>query len=259
MSYILNALRKSERERQAIEPDTVTSRIAIHHSQPYKSSSKLIAALILINVSILVYFLGFKENSAPLPLPIEQPVAKPELPLNEPAPAREKTSPVAKTEHPIVENIVASKAPVVKAVPTKPVKPAIAAPRTPEPVKPKIAKPESVPKQQINPAPEGTEELKPVIESVNETRDTVEKAVPIAAKRDMPYLHELPAEVGRAVPNLSINVFSYSSNPAERFVMIDMVKYVPGQRIKDQLELKEIRENSIVVTFEGHTFKIKRP
>jgi len=255
MSYILNALRKSERERQATEPDTVTSRIAIHHSQPDKGASKLIAALIVINVSILGYFLGFKDDTAP----IVQTVAKPELPVTEPAPAPVKTSRVAKTEPQLVENVPASKAPVVKMVPTKPVKPAIAAPQTPEPIKPKIAKPESVPKQQINPAPETVEALKPAIESVKDTRDTIEKTAPIAAKRDLPYLHELPAEVGRAVPSFSINVFSYSSNPAERFVMIDMVKYVPGQRIKDQLELKEIRENSIVVTFEGHTFKIGRP
>jgi general secretion pathway protein B len=64
--------------------------------------------------------------------------------------------------------------------------------------------------------------------------------------------------VRQSLPTLPINVFSYSSTPAERFVMIDMVKYVPGQTIKNALELKEITEDGIIVRYEGRVFKIKR-
>ncbi|WP_157199564.1 general secretion pathway protein GspB, partial [Methylomonas koyamae] len=80
----------------------------------------------------------------------------------------------------------------------------------------------------------------------------------LAAKSGLPTLEQLPAELRQSLPSLPINVFSYSPIPAERFVMIDMVKYVPGQMIKDRLELKQILEDGIVVSYDGQQFKIKR-
>jgi hypothetical protein len=51
MSFILNALRKSEQERQKLHAETVTDRIAINQLQPNKSKSvKFYTALIIANV-----------------------------------------------------------------------------------------------------------------------------------------------------------------------------------------------------------------
>jgi general secretion pathway protein B len=77
--------------------------------------------------------------------------------------------------------------------------------------------------------------------------------------KKIPFLHELPAEFRHTVPDLKINVFVYSGQAAERFVMIDMAKYTVGQRIKDSLELKEIRPDSLVVEYNNQTFRIQRP
>ena len=260
MSYILNALRKSERERQAIEPDTVTRRIAIHHSQPDKSSTKLIAALIVINLSILVYFLGFSQKTAPVDKQIEQPVVKPELSHAETAAPSAKIRPRADIENRPAVSTLVNKTPIAKTAPIKPVKPVIAPPKPAEIVAAKTVKPEvAAPKKDINPSVEATAVIKPVMQPNKAAQDNLEKTAPSLPKNDVPYLEDLPREVSRSVPTLAINVFSYSSMPAERFVMIDMVKYVPGQRIKDQLELKEIREDSIVVSYDNRTFKIRRP
>jgi general secretion pathway protein B len=81
----------------------------------------------------------------------------------------------------------------------------------------------------------------------------------IPVKKDIPYLFDLPFEFRQTVPNLAINVFVYSQHPEERFVMIDMVKYKPGQQIKDAMVLKEIRPESLVVVYQNQTFQIKRP
>lgn len=269
MSYILNALRKSERERQAIAPDTVTGRIAIHQPSQHKSSAKLIAALILVNVCVLVYF-GFMQTNPPSP---ERPVAavvKPELSLPETTASSAAQSSSAPKTPPPAENIAGkspatvaalpAKAPTAKKQPVQPVKPAIAPPQPPESTKPAVIKSETPPSKRIEPLKEAVTPLKPAPQPIALARNITEQTVrPTPVKNDLPFLEDLPGEVSRSLPNLPINVFSYSSIPAERFVMIDMVKYVPGQRIKDQLELKEIREDSIVVSYQNRTFKIRRP
>lgn len=274
MSYILNALRKSERERQAIEPDTVTARIITHQPPRHQSATRLIAALIIINLAILIYFLGFNEKSAndkTLPAAATQPVAvtpletarseMTPLPRSAARPMEPKAPPIAK----IVEARTAApataapdKPAAVKKQPIEPIKPVLASQQpvmqAVEPANDVVKKPVQVPTTASAPLPATVPTPAPMAESA-----PAPKPLAVQAKSDLPFLDELPAEFGRSLPDLPINVFSYSSTPAERFVMIDMVKYTPGQRIKDQLELKEIRPDSIVVSVDGRTFKIKRP
>jgi len=75
----------------------------------------------------------------------------------------------------------------------------------------------------------------------------------------IPLLKKLPYSFRRTVPELDINVYVYSEQARDRFIMVDMVRYTEGQQIADGLLLKEIRPDSLVVTFSGKTFRIKRP
>lgn len=254
MSYILNALRKSERERQAVEPDTVTSRIVVHQPPLHQNSTKLIAALIAINLAFLVYFFGFTEKTPPA---VTQPVAS--VTKTTETSRLETTSQPHTTTKPAAPKIP----PIAEIVEAR-----SAAPVTP-PSQPAPVKPAAVKKQPLEPVKPMLEPQQPVVLVVESAEDAIKKPVqvaatvpaplPVPARSDLPFLNELPAEFSRSLPDLPINVFSYSSSPAERFVMIDMVKYVPGQRIKDLLELKEIRPDSIVVSYNDRTFKIRRP
>lgn len=272
MSYILNALRKSERERQAIEPDTVTTRILIPQPPQHQRSTKLIPALIISNLIILAYFLWFTQKTQPvvaLPPADTQPAA----PIVKPsvAPPAEIMTPKSEARLPepkdasiaeIIEarTVPASQPPAKPVVANKPVvepvNPAVAppkpAPQKAEPVKNAVINPESLPVIVNKPAP-----VKPIEPVVTAAAKPAPAALP--AKDGLPFLNELPAEFRRTVPKLPINVFVYSPVPAERFVMIDMVKYTPGQLIKDQLELKDIRPDSLVVSYDNRLFKIKRP
>ena len=68
MSYILNALRKSERERMALQADTVTDRILVNQPQPRHKTGKLMLLLMLSNViavASLVWYVR-KEPNTPL-------------------------------------------------------------------------------------------------------------------------------------------------------------------------------------------------
>lgn len=266
MSYILNALRKSEQDRQAVEPDKVTNRILAQQPRQPQRATRLIAALIISNLLILAYFLWFTQKPQPdAPTPVgKQPDAsavKPSLappvdimPPPEPEPEARPPEPKLPSIAEIVEArvIPAKTATAVKKPLTEPVKPA---PAPPQPVRPKagpveasgptdnaVDKPASLPGKKTGPV-----------------MTALEQPASLPAKNHLPFLNELPAEFRRELPSLPINVFVYSPKPAERFVMIDMVKYTPGQRIKDLLELKEIRSDSLIVSYNDRLFKIKRP
>jgi general secretion pathway protein B len=73
-----------------------------------------------------------------------------------------------------------------------------------------------------------------------------------------PFLSELAYKDRRAIPNVSINVFVYSNKEEERFIMVDMTKYITGQEIKGGMILKEIRKNSVVIEYEDQIFQVKR-
>lgn len=74
-----------------------------------------------------------------------------------------------------------------------------------------------------------------------------------------PLLKEMPYEFRRRVPELNINVYVYDDNPDKRFIMVDMTRFAAGQQLADGLDLKEILADSLVVSFEGKTFRIQRP
>lgn len=257
MSYILNALRKSEQERQALQPDTVAARITAPPAPARHGIAKIVVALVLLNAAILTYFLGFapgKPDTGVQPLtanPVPQPNA-----IIEPAPAGkpERHMPSApKVEpppRPVAASSLADKVGAAR-------KMAPEAPKAPAAPKPALAaKPvrdNSAPELEASavPAP------KPVVQAAPVA------AIPAAAAPTRPNsglvtLDDLPPELRQSLPSLPINVYSYSATPAERFVMIDMVKYVPGQTIKEQVELREIQEDGIVVRYRERVFKIKR-
>jgi general secretion pathway protein B len=254
MSYILNALRKSEQERQSIQPDSLSGRIIVQQPLRHRKSTRLIIAVLIIsNLAILAYFLGFTEKSsppAPQPdKPADKPVeaSRPEIIPPSPAVARLRESKLPPKTEIAAESSEPASPPAVKQAAIK--KP------TAEIEKPAIELPKPI-AEPIEPA-ETAESDKPFQPEEPAKLEAVKPAPPV--KDNLPFLEELPTDFRRSLSDFNINVFGYSSEPSQRFVLIDMVKYVPGQLIKNQMELKEIRENCIVVSYEDRIFKIKRP
>lgn len=254
MSYILNALRKSEQERQAVEPDTVTTRILSPQPQHPKNLGKLIAALVISNLLVVAYFIWFNQK-APT-------VAKPDTAAIT-APVKPAAAPDAKA--------IASDSGTADPAPTPALTPDVPLEKTPSIADLVAAKKASTPKPQVKPiidkkpavapialpSPEEQPETPPAAEPVVEN----DSPKPVAApeKKGIPFLYEMPSEFRHDVPRLNINVFVYAKAPLERFVMIDMVKYKTGEMIKDGLELKEIRHDSLVLQYRNQTFQIERP
>lgn len=344
MSYILNALRKSEQERQAREDPTLENRVLCQQEihKPWKTW--LVISLIAINLAMLSFFFWQSRQKPVSSLPVESAVkaqAEPSIPpesgklrKNSPSENRNETIdlPARKTtgkiESSISESVEKRKSLAIKPVqkPTLEEKVATLVDVTGEEgltVLKRSAKKEDTLQtadlvnqgsaEQKLPSEkskgkdtfaEVTEKTKLQQASSNKISSDIEseevdvpsnskkgrenndqnlsspaeisaeafesagkrKAAPSpkrdvkkTAKPNIPYIDDLPVDFRRKFPDLNINVYVFSEDPDESFIMVDMVKFVPGQNITEGLELKDIRHESMVVEFEGKKVRIRRP
>lgn len=258
MSYILNALRKSDRERQASQQ--VTNRIFEQEPERRQSMFRWIAVIALVNLAAIAclfwYVTKSTENTEITETPKRPPVSivseqlssdslkraeepKPELSLER------KTTPIAE--------LTSAK------VPPKPQSPANL---KPEKQLNDVSRPvRSIQEQKPLTAAKAPLVTTPVPEPVVAPRPFAiapPKPKPERAN-DIPWLREMPFEFRQTVPKMNINVFVYASDPSERFVLIDMVKYKPGQDTKDGVGIVEIKQDGLVVRYDGRIFMVERP
>ncbi|MDO9168014.1 MAG: general secretion pathway protein GspB [Methylobacter sp.] len=244
MSFILNALRKSEQERQALQPETVNDRILLPQPQQHSNkTAKFVVFLIVANVLVIGGFVWFIRNDLR-----STPDTAPSISMTLPA-----------QETPLAAEFQAEKTPPPK---SKPDANSIAelidgqkSEPAPLPLKPVIAK-KPADDTLIKQAATKSKATPPLPTAVD-----IQPALPepIPIKNDLLFLNDLPFDFRQTVPKFTINVFVYSQQPEDRWVMIDMVKYKPGQQIKNALLLQEIRPDSLVVVYQNRTFQIKRP
>lgn len=256
MSFILNALRKSEQERRNLEAETLNDKIL--PVQPLQKSNKtaiFITFLVIGNVLIIAGIVWFFQNNSiskeeiatlntPPTFPVQEQKLKPKV-LNK-ASQPEQPAPKPDSKITSISEMIDEQKPEPIATPL-PVKSIVTKKPVADTVKPVV--PDIKSEQPIKPLP--------VIKAAEPVESTSPEIVPV--KRDIPFLSELPVEFRQSVPKFNINVFVYSQQPDERFVMIDMVKYKPGQQIKDKLLLKEILPVSLVIVYQNQEFQIERP
>lgn len=251
MSFILNALRKSEQERQARQAENVTDKILLPQAQQTGSkTTKLLVFLLVANVAVIAGIVWLLRNNATPPpgtTAAAQPGQQAKLELKitdnpiQPPKQEQETEPATISIAELIDKAKPEPAPL-------PIKPA--APQ--KPAAEIIKKPAAV---------TGKPEPKPLTASeiaaaINEP--DVPEATPMTTP-GIPFLSDLPFEFRQSVPKFTVNVFVYAEAPEERFVMIDMVKYTTGQQIKDAMLLKEILPDSFVVDYQNRVFRIKRP
>lgn len=255
MSYILDALRKSEQQRQAAQPDNVTERLLVNPPQTNNKPVKWLALLSTVNILALAFSAWFF-----LLKPANEIQQKISVSIAQNPPQPEKTEAVTAQA---IQNSVNNQARQLNR--QQPAEPNIAqmiqqknddltqseikkitqqeTGKKPIPGKKDNVKPKALPPKAKFEAPK--------------TASTPSVALP--SPRSTPHLQELTNEYRNNLPNLTINVFSYAEQPEDRFVIIDMVKYKTGQLIKGAVKLKEIRPDSIVLQYGNDTFKVERP
>jgi general secretion pathway protein B len=267
MSYILDALKKSEKERQrGTLPDmlTVQDIVAERPGRRYVWVYFLLAALFL-NAGIFAWWLGFshtEKTKAVQPSIAEH--ASPPVPVKDAAeavPDRDKPTavspeatspelrPVAKKILPVNENAVSANSDgnsvrsegvqevsdvQRKILPDRPVSVSSA-------IKPSKPSPEKV-KQA-----EGADRL-----PTGPTGGLVE----MPDENKIYKLKELPSSIRQNLPSFSISALMYSSNPASRMVRINDQMMYEGQDLTAEVKLEEIARDGLIFRYHKYRFYV---
>jgi general secretion pathway protein B len=285
MSYILNALRKSEQERQANQPETITEQVLMRPPRKSRKTAILVGGLLAANLlafSCLVWYL--KKTG-------DTPAAKPQADA-QPLRRKAERKPLPAAEE-INSEQEAKKEPTAAAVPdaVSPQIPVTAAPAAKAPSIEELAavkqaaeekaaklsqqgKAERAPQADASPAVISLREQfrkrsqarramaahmnDPERESTTREENTV-AAAPPPPPEEIPLFKDLPYSFRNSAPHMAINVFVYDIKPEDRFVVLNMTKYKVGQTTKDSVEIKEIRPDGVIASYGGRVFRIERP
>jgi len=246
MSFILNALRKSEQERQASQAENVTDKILL--PQPPQNSgktTKLLVFLLIANVLVIAGSIWFVRNNLMSTPDTSAPTIS----------SHHLSAQGAKLEPKAIAKSTQSKRPAQKAESEITSIAELIDKEKPEPAPLPVTTKKTAADTIKQPAITNNSELQ--IQATPVIAPVASETIP--AIKGIPLLSDLPFEFRQALPKFTINVFVYSQDPGERFIMIDMVKYKPGQQIKDAMLLKEILPDGFVIDYQNRVFKIKRP
>jgi len=215
MSYILDALRKSDQQRQrGAAPTLLAGQAAVVAPKQPAFLAYSLLAVVLVGAGMLI---GWLRPWQPAPAPSEMaPQPKPELQLQNATPP-------------------AQAAPAL--VPTKPQLPARAKPETDGTPREADA---AVPRRTAAPAPE-----QPVGAA----------AADAARVQTVISMAELPLSVQQELPAMTVSVHAYSGNPGDRLVGIDNRMLREGEYVVPGLKLEQITPDGMIFGYKGYSFR----
>ncbi len=235
MSFILDALRKSQQARQpGSAPDP---RGAVHNISLSLSGGGwwLAAGIILlfgIVIAVLIFWRSTVGSIPATPPPEAVPIVV--------APLRDE--PVA-AEKPLVplENISTH---TPNNIP--PVRDLAEEAKVPVPVAPKKA-------TVVRP------KRKAVVKHLTETPGpSFAQVIPLVSD-DTPLLQQMPSELQRAIPPMAVTIHVYSPQESQRILFINNREYHKGDRIEGGIRVEEIVPDGVVLSYQAQRFKLSRP
>lgn len=235
MSYILDALKKSEQERgHGNVPDVQT----VHSSSlNYRSDKKaywpyILIVAVLLNLAAIAYFIFDKNNPVEVAQTSAGDISQVRTAADETLIQRQSETSLLPASENIVEE-TGKPAPADSAVTSIELRPQEAA--LPEPVKPE-----------------------PTIKKIPASSKTDVTPVPMLAvpggHEDIIDFHELPESVKQQLPTITISAHVYSSNPLQRSIVINNNFMEEGEYVLDDLILHEITKDGAVFNYRGTLF-----
>lgn len=254
MSYILDALKKSEQERRRGEmPEITRFETSENNSKSQRQYLPyVIVALLSLNAVALVIWAPWKSDDneaatassyqesinqvsdvAPVTQQkIQKPATISDVPKGRHSPGF--TAKAEKARQPSIDNTdakdsVASPAPIKKVS-----QPAVAEPQV------AVAKP--------------VKELEPEV-----IKPRVQQPEPYVAPVQtsyLPQLQELPASIQSRVPDMSFSSHMYSSQPRYRSIIINGRRLKEGQFLNDDIQVREITDKGVILGLDGTVFEV---
>ena len=133
------------------------------------------------------------------------------------------------------------------------------APRAAVPVSPPAADPQPA----SVPAPAVTRLPEPGGGAVAASAETAAAQVPVpqappAAATALPSLAELRTQGLVNLPEMHLDIHVYGAQPADRFVFVNMTKYLEGGRLAEGPAVREITPDGVVLDYQGMRFLLPR-
>lgn len=76
---------------------------------------------------------------------------------------------------------------------------------------------------------------------------------------DIRFLRGMPPEFQRGLPEMIVNIHVYTPDIAERILYINNHQYQVGDKVRDDVIVEEIVEDGVVMNQRGQRFKLPRP
>ena len=244
MSFILDALKKSDKKRQdGAVPNLVTSHEAETDSKQHRSLWPLLLVLLLtVNAAILLWWFGPWSPPDLSPLPQAESINSVEqkMPQKPVAPEEVKGSLPAAVSESLPEPIDENPQPVPEAVAEEP--PLV------ETVAEPVGQNESIPQQeQEPPAAAGNVAETP---AAPVPASAVEQAPPVYA------LSDLPPSVRRDIPEMHIAMHAYYQDAQQRLVSINNKLLREGRLLDGKYLLEEITVDGVIFHYAGYRFQV---
>ena len=226
MSYILEALKKSQAERQLGElPSIHAPQVQLHDGAASASARRTPVWLALggVAVAVAAALLLWQPWQADAAAPAVAAVVPAVLAQAVPAPLPVAAPPAAVAPAPVAAFVppAATAAPVHHARP-------VAEPKQETPgqaVSPPVAAPAPA-----APAP--------------------------AAEESVPGMRDLPEPIQRQIPAIAIGGYIYSKNPADRLLLIDKVLRHEGEELAPGLVLEKLQPKAAIFSFKGYRYRV---
>ena len=78
----------------------------------------------------------------------------------------------------------------------------------------------------------------------------------LAEEEQLPTLRELPEAIQRAVPPLAFGGYMYSKNPADRLLLIDKTLRHEGEEVAPGLVLEKLLPKAAVMNYKGYRYRV---
>ena len=266
MSLILEALKKSERQRQIGTAPTLATP-PMSRKRKRSLLPWLVAAIAVAAVAGWWLSRNDTPDSAPpsdiqnpLPAPAAAPVAatatKPEVPMTTVAPPpavniEPNVAPAPVLVSPEKQMAEAAAAIAAAAPPAPAPAPSAQPPAVTTAPAPAVVVPATPPAGENTPVPP------PVVAPA--TPPPSAAAIPSpSSTASLPLLWELPYEKRKDIPALVMSLQVYALDPAQRFAIINEERHVEGDDLGDGLKLQEITPDGLIVEYGGERFLFPR-
>ncbi|MRW91195.1 hypothetical protein GJ699_14460 [Duganella sp. FT80W] len=224
MSYILEALKKAQAERQLGNSPTIhapTLQTADSHAGAGRISKQLILALLAMAGVIGV-----------LLVLVLRPSASPEAPLAAAAPA------AVQPPAPVAAAPASSPAPAPLPLPDADLPPSVA-----NLARATASAPVAAAAQAVAPA-SASGAAQPAAKPASASEEPVAN------------LRELPEPIQRSIPPVTVGGYIYSKNAADRLLLVDKILRHEGEEVAPGLVLEKLQPKEAIFNFKGYRYRV---